>query len=1011
MPCPDENQTLAFVEGRLPEGQARQVEEHLDACPACRALVADLAREAAPGQGSGPADPEATRPDLGQAGAGPALRRGSEVGRYVILDLIGRGGMGEVYAAYDTRLDRKVALKFLHQTGPGSSRRLLDEAHAMARVRHPNAVTVYDVGDLAGQVFVSMEHVEGQSLAAWLAAERRTWQAVRSVFLQAGAGLAAVHRAGLVHRDFKPANVLVAADGRVLVTDFGLARPALGDPAGSGGTPAYMAPEQRAGGPADARSDQFAFCVALWEGLHGERPLQGGALRPPADPGRAPAWLRTRLLRGLQPEPAARYPSVDELLSALARDPRRARRRLAAALLGLGLLLAGGVGAYAALGGRPAPCQGAAERLAGVWDEGRARAVEAAFLGSGAPSAPQAFAASRRVLDGYAADWARERTGACEATRVRGEQSEELLDLRMQCLEERLTELKALAELFLAADAAVVERSTEAAQSLSSLAGCARAASLRAQVPPPAEPDRQAALRSLRSRLAAVKAGHEAGRSREVLAEAEAVLTGGQALGHPPLTAEAGYWLAEILARLDRPDEARAVGLRAAGDALAGRHLALLVRAFAGLVQRAGPGREGAAQGPVWLELARAGLAALGPEPELEVLLLRAEGQWRFGQREYRQAVEVLEAARARSLEVYGPTHLRTAQVLVNLAGALGQLGGRLEREIELKQAALAVLERAYGRAHPEVAGLLASIGRAYWRAGRAAEGRPFLEEALGLQERLLGPEHTQVAATHEALGAVLGKLGELDAELAHRQRALDIRAARVPADDASLATCREGLGLALERQGRHAEAQAQFERALTIAEKAFGPASQEVAFQLLHLGQSRVLQGRPAEALAPLEQALALRQAAVAAQGELYLANPHQALGRALLALGRPAEALEHFREALAIVERAPEPPAANRAVYLCWLGLALLALDRPGEALAPFEEAVRVQASLQAYPPELADSRFGLARALAASGGDRARATELAGQARETFARFAARRADLLAVERWLATAGRGR
>jgi eukaryotic-like serine/threonine-protein kinase len=229
--------------------------------------------------------------------------RGRVVGRYVILSLLGVGGMGAVYAAYDPELDRKVALKLLRPDSLSiDSARMLREARALARLAHPNVVAVHDVGTLGAEVFIAMEHVDGLTVHRWLRQRDRSRREVLDVFLAAGRGLAAAHRAGLVHRDFKPDNMMVALDGRVRVLDFGLARAQASAGAESTlrealigdvdvgearltregallGTPTYMAPEQWRGAVADARSDQFSFCVALWEALLGERPFRGTTMQ------------------------------------------------------------------------------------------------------------------------------------------------------------------------------------------------------------------------------------------------------------------------------------------------------------------------------------------------------------------------------------------------------------------------------------------------------------------------------------------------------------------------------------------------------------------------------------------------------------------------------------------------------------------------------------------------------------------------------------------------------------
>ncbi|MCY1068352.1 serine/threonine protein kinase [Nannocystis sp. RBIL2] len=306
----------------------------------------------------------------------------AKIGRFTVLRQIGAGGMSVVYAAYDERLDRRIAVKLL-RSGESSDNqaRLLREAQAMARLSHPNVVAVHEVGAWEQQVYVAMEFVRGPNLREWLQAVPRDIREIREVFVAAGRGLAAAHHAGLVHRDFKPANVLVGDDGRVRVGDFGLVRHAGDEPqdgpapapvlaaslvqAGAPvelsttltqtgailGTPAYMSPEQHLGRPVDARSDQFSFCVALYEALYGAPPFAGrdlfelvrrvlaGAVSPVPEDSKVPAWLRRAILRGLAVDPAARWPSIDDLLDELERDPERAWRiRRGAALVGLAVV-------------------------------------------------------------------------------------------------------------------------------------------------------------------------------------------------------------------------------------------------------------------------------------------------------------------------------------------------------------------------------------------------------------------------------------------------------------------------------------------------------------------------------------------------------------------------------------------------------------------------------------------------------------------------------------------------
>ncbi len=358
MSCPDDTEIVAFAQGLVDDARREAVLSHIETCPECAGLAAEAARD-----------------DMVQtahvdapvsAAENPVLSRGSSVGRYLLLDPIGSGALGQVFTAYDPELDRRVAIKLLlpsvmlHQDGEAFRSRLAREAQALARVKHPNVVAVHDVGNVGQQMFIAMELVEGQTLGVWLTEHNPPWTEIRDVFVAAGEGLLAAHRAGLVHRDFKPTNVLIDASGRPQVADFGLARAVGSAPRPSApvddttssrpleasmtasgaivGTPAYMSPEQHRGRAVDARADQFAFCVALFEALYGVRPFAGSSLKEilgAVESGRVtsasnrlvPSWLKRAVLTGLHAHPSERFDSMAELLEALQQDRATKKRR------------------------------------------------------------------------------------------------------------------------------------------------------------------------------------------------------------------------------------------------------------------------------------------------------------------------------------------------------------------------------------------------------------------------------------------------------------------------------------------------------------------------------------------------------------------------------------------------------------------------------------------------------------------------------------------------------------
>jgi serine/threonine-protein kinase len=335
-PCLDEATLVRVSLGERTEQEFASLEAHLDECSACRRVVAA-------------ATSEQTIP---AAETYPAIAPGTVIGRYVVEGLLGVGGMGIVYAVRDTALGRPVALKVLRSGNDASSNgRLAREARTMAQLSHPNLVSVFELGEWEGRVYLAMELIDGLSLDGWRKARAPGNGEVLRVLLEAGRGLAAAHAAGVVHRDFKPGNILVGRDGRVWVTDFGLARAPRGEgPTSSSmvetqlgaimGTPAYMSPEQLAGEPTDARSDQFSFCVTVVEALCGQRPFRASSRdelreamkRPPLLAG-VPRSLRPALQRGLSIERDRRFGSMEALFAALRSAQRRPRIALALALV------------------------------------------------------------------------------------------------------------------------------------------------------------------------------------------------------------------------------------------------------------------------------------------------------------------------------------------------------------------------------------------------------------------------------------------------------------------------------------------------------------------------------------------------------------------------------------------------------------------------------------------------------------------------------------------------------
>jgi tetratricopeptide (TPR) repeat protein/tRNA A-37 threonylcarbamoyl transferase component Bud32 len=852
------------------------------------------------------------------AAVGPrraALRRGAVIGRYVVIDRAGEGGMGVVYKAYDPELERPVALKLLHagqRTGEEAERRrarLVREARALARLNHPNVVTVHDVGAIDDDVFIATEFVEGAPLKSWVLTEKPSVDEVLRVMIAAGEGLAAAHRAGLVHRDVKPGNLFVGKDGRARVLDFGLARADASDDgervegvrvaaaplAGRAadeekspaslpdafdapltragqvvGTPRYMAAEQHMGRTADARSDQFSYCATLYEALYGDPPFEAGGddyrtnviagrLRAAPADARVPRWLRQVLERGLAPRPEDRWPSMDALIAELRRD-RTARRRRTLWAVGVAAAVVAAAGGAAWLSRDHAGpvCAGAEAKLAGVWDPAAKSAVAAAFTASGAPGAREQYARVEHVLDGYAERWTAMRTEACTATRVRAEQSEELLDLRMECLDERLGELRAQVQVLAHADGATVGKAAQAAGSLAPLDGCADAAALRAPMRPPADAGARERVDAVRARLAEGKARQRVGGYVEARAIATAATDDAATLGYRPLEAESLFLLGDVQDDLGDYKAAERTMVRAATAAIAGRHDEVLARALTALVAVVGLRQARFEEAHAWAALA--GAAADRGDAFVRGEMRRNLGRLLYREGKFGEARAEIEAC----LAVWRPA---LGEDAYSVAGPLTDLGnafyseGDYARAIEQYERSIAVLEKSVGPDSALLGPNLNNMGEVALRLGRLDRAFDVLQRALDVWSRGLGPEHPKVALARFNLGELWRRRGDLDRARAEYERALAIDEKALGPDSPETAYAVEGIGDVLRDRGDLKGAIDRYERVLAIREKALGPTHVEVADTLTRLGQAKLATGDTRISIRLLERALSIRE------------------------------------------------------------------------------------------------------------------------------------------------------
>jgi eukaryotic-like serine/threonine-protein kinase len=939
-----------------------------------------------------PETPEDADPDL------PA--RGMSVGRFILLGSLGTGGAATVLSAYDPQLDRKVALKLLRsdaQGGPLSDTaraRLVREAQAMARLSHPNVVAVHEVVFGEKSTFLVMEQVAGNSLRHWLAKQARRHPEILDVLLAAGAGLAAAHRAGLVHHDIKPDNILVGDDGRARVSDFGLA----GEGTPGSGTRAYMAPEQLGDGTVDARADQYAFCVTLWEALHGARPP---AAPVPPRARKAPRRVYRALLRGLAPDPDSRFPSMDALLASL-RRPRRLVPWVAAGAAALALV---GILAFVAGRGAVAPsCGGAAARLAGVWDNGRRAAAHAAFQATGLAFADDEWRAASDRLDAYARGWIAMHTDACRATHVEGRQSAALLDLRMDCLERRRARVGSLVELWSRGmDAKTVAAAVDAVENLPPLAECADARALTQARPVPAEPGLAARIAAARRSVDAAETMFSAGRVAESRAAAAAARVEAEATGWPQARAEATFLEGVTLLNLGDP-RAEPVLVAAARLAWEASDDRLAALALARLADHQTSDRRRAATALLVTDIAEGAQARAGRDAAMRIDLLRIRGAAHYMAGELPAARRDLDEARAVAAATPAVTRRaieRIDSLLVLVMEAQGEYAGARAVAEENLRATIAV----HGEEHPLVAVELNNLALVLYRlSDREGSARAF-RRSLEIKEKLEGLETASAATTMGNLGGVEVELGHLEEAEALQQRALAIGEKLLGPEHPTVAVSLTNLALLRREQGRIDEALALDARALAIKEKAFGGAAHaEVAVTIDAMGWLHDDAGRPAAALERFRQGLAIREKALGADHPTTQWS-RASVAWALAELGHCDEATALAAKAVAVLAKV-DPGDPEQFNALVAQGRCELRAGQAPQAAVTLQRAVAL-AEKNFQPVQRGLARASLARALWDSG-RRGEAVAAARQAEPELATRPMGERERAALRAWLAQHG---
>jgi eukaryotic-like serine/threonine-protein kinase len=805
--CIDDDTVLGLIEGRIAPSALAGIDDHLDACATCRDVVAHVARVASPAR---------------------VLERGTSVGRYVVGELLGAGAMGRVYSAWEPELDRRVALKLLVADGiaGGGRERVLREAQAMARLAHPNVVGVHEVGTAEHGVYVAMELVDGENLRTWAAA-RRPWRDVVAVLAGAARGLAAVHAAGVVHRDFKPDNVIVGTDGRARLGDFGLARSGGGGESARGGelvlasgtpataiagTPAYMAPEVLRGSVAKLASDQFSFGVTAYEVLTGTRPSTGATWTEllaaiesnTVDPLHGvPRWLDDTIRRCLAVDPADRFPSMQAVVERLVTGTTR---RSPASWIASGIAAAtlasvvtwGAVRGTTTTTNAGASCDVADHERATVWTDAARAALE-----------PRAAAA----VDRWVTAWRSERRAVCIAARS---EPAPAIAARNRCLDERGAELAALLDRVAASPSA----SARAADALGVLASPGECRGIRAgaATPEPLDPARLALVREVRGALPAIRAATALGDARPIVDDATRLVALARASEHAPTLADALLAHTGVL----RGTSQLALAHEAARDAVAaaerGHDDLLAAQAWVMRVITAGDRRE-LALAEDFGAIAAAAVERAGSPPQLAATLLRLRGLVAYNRRELATARSYLEDSRARFVQLAGETSAEVAALDAAL-GSVARVAGDLDEAEARHRRALEVDRSVRGPAHPDVARDLHNLAGVQRLRGDLDAAAQSYRDALAIELATRGERSSEAGLTFNSLGLVELARGDLVGARGLFERARDALAA---ADHGDLAFARHNLGLVAAAEGDHRAALVEYERAAAIYDRTIG--------------------------------------------------------------------------------------------------------------------------------------------------------------------------------------------
>jgi tetratricopeptide (TPR) repeat protein/predicted Ser/Thr protein kinase len=956
-----------------------------------------------------PHDDVLTEPASGDWSAdidGVAL--GVRMGRYELLTVVGAGGMGVVFEARDPDLDRRVAVKVLRRgddaAGNGAAR-LRREGQTMARIAHPNVVRVYDVGVSHGHAFVAMEYVAGGTLARWLAGSAPTPARIVAMFVEAGRGLVALHDAGLVHRDFKPSNVLITTDGRPVVTDFGLARSAAdwgagagadaGLAAGSGpsgranatappfasvtrtghhaGTPEYMAPEQHGTAPVDGRADQFSFCVALWRALYAAAPYDGGttlgeprirpiagALVPPpagAAASRVPPHVQRALERGLQLDPERRFPTMTALLAAL--DPPPAPRRGAVAAGAGALVVAAALATWAATrtgggGGEPVACPAPTAGADALWGPARRDAVRGRLAAIDPLAGPRRYAAVDAVLSRGVPAWTRHHVEACRDTRVEHSQPEPIFEARLRCLDRWATRAGDLVTgLVEAPDLRAQVEEVAAVSALPSLERCMDPRAQAAALQFPTDEAAHAEAVAILAEVAAIDRERAAGRIAGLARRAAGNTARARALANPGTLAKALGIEARVAQALG--DFGRAIEIfreltQVAADA-DDDYEAAVAWILMGRLTAVSGNPQGA---EVMLTAARAFVTRLGDPPELTTELIGTEGDLALYAGDYDRAraklLEALELLDRHGAAAPGsPLAATRVGTLIALASVHGY-EGHPEAALEHGLAARAAAEQVFGPGSFHVISLDIDLAYTLYDLARPADAEVRARAAATSREAMLG-DSPETATALSTLARMIGAQDRLDEALPIAERAAAIAAASMPAADPNRLAIDGALADLYAAAGRLTDALAIYVR---LAEAVEAAGARPTSLAAIHVNRANLerLLDRCAEAVRDYQRAAAAARAIDPESAEV--ADALRGEAECLYRLRRPADAIARLELALAL----PSLPHLAEDVAFAKALLGMLLVDTRRDRARGLALARAAQAELTALATDLPDA-----------------------------------------------------